>query len=207
MFVLGGISTLIFFIAPLALVFRQGSYKPYHLNHQFTTMFNDENSARLVLELNAVLYYNDMEYRMGCAAVDIPIADGNQELEISTWIPVARSSLGDRSRLHYFYLGASLNGIGPADPAQTASKEQDLAKMFNTSLLSKHDLSCEKSGIIRVRVSIAKNRFRRNEKTLDDLVPMRSQSRRVFLRETADEVLSRVRKNKRLRMASLYNKT
>lgn len=183
------------------------AHRSYHFNHYFTTMFNTKDALndhkpkhdKFVLELYAVILHNDTTTNIGCAAVDIPTTPGEHELEISTWIPIARSSVGTtHSRLHYYYLGSSLDNIRPTDLVQTMSNEQDWTKSSSPTLLSKHDLHSETSGTVNVRVSVANNNFRREGVAFSG-----SQSQRVFLRETVDEVLTRVRKNKRHRMTSI----
>jgi hypothetical protein len=176
---------------------------PYHFNHQFTTVFNSDDSIlthdRFVLELSAILLHNDITTVMGCGAVDFPTSPGDHEIEVLTWSPIASSSLGSsRSQLHHYFLGTTLDEIGATDPVSTPANEQDWMTDKNAKLLSKHDLHTEGSGLIRVRVSVSKNNFMREHINSWN---GSFQPPRVF-RETVDEVLKRVRQNKRHRMAN-----
>lgn len=209
---------------PLFLVVSHtvvGGNAVHHFNHEMTAMFrthHHENHSmpiesssskcpilkqeKFVLELSAILVHQDIASVAGCAAVNIPLEPGEHDLEVMTWRPIALSSMGTtRSQMHHYYLGTSLDQIGATEAVPTRSHEQDWVK--DTKLLSKHDLHSDVSGTIRVRVNIAENNFHRELAHVPDPSDIDGsgyQSQRVFIRETVDEVLNRVRRNKRLRM-------
>lgn len=200
-----GIDRVVFSVVPLVMIFSNAAMHnlPYHFNHQFTTVFNSDDSIlmpdRFVLELSAILLHNDIATVMGCGAVDFPTSLGDHEIEVLTWSPIASSSLGSsKSQLHHYFLGTTLDEIGATDPVPTPANEQDWMTDKNAKLLSKHDLHTEGSGLIRVRVSVSKNNFMREHINSwnDSFQPQRA------FRETVDEVLKRVRQNKRHRMAN-----
>ena len=169
-------------------------------------MFNSEDSIithdRFVLDLKAILLHNDIATVMGCGAVDVPTSPGDHDIDVVTWAPIASSSLGSsRSQLHHYYLGTTLDEIGATDPVPSSANEQDWMKNANLKLLSKHDLHTQGSGLIRARVSTSKNNFRREHTNRWD---GSSQPPQRAFRETVDEVLNRVRQNKRHRMANQF---
>ena len=184
----------------------------HHFNHQFTMLFSADNDTqspkceKFVLELNAVILYSfGVRAVAGCASVDIPTKPAAYDLEVLAWKPIAISSSGTTlSKMHHYYLGTTL-GLGANDPVPL-SNEQDWTKDTGVKLLSKHDLHTEVAGTIRMRVNVNKNDFcRENADKLDwnSTDGSGSQTQRVFVRETAEEILKRVRRNKRQRMAAV----
>jgi hypothetical protein len=196
-------------VLPLILMLKQVTPNElYHFNHQFTTMFNSKSNGkhgRIVLELSAVQLHNfGVTSLAGCGTVNIPTKPGLYDLEIETWKPIACSSVGEtRSRMHDYYLGCCLDEIGPLESAPTAANEQDWLKKANTGFFSKHDLHTNGSGTIKLRVNVTENYFRRNIDANCTLDESESEIQRGLIRETVDEVLNRVRRNKRGRMAGV----
>ena len=234
MFAFGGIDedlsfAIVLSIVPLFLIFRYaavGNDVQYHFNQQITTLFNTsqlENQGictdtdtdittakqeKMVLELSAILLLDGVASPAGCAALDVPTVPGEYDFDVVTWMPTALSSMGTRrSRMNHYYLGKCLDEISASKPVPTPANEQDWLKEKNSTLLSKHDLHSDASGTIRVHMSISKNHFRRPMVDWSNMTDgSRSQSR-VFIRETVDEVLHRVRQNKRERMARISTST
>ena len=174
-------------------------------------LFNaDDNTQhpkceKFVLELSVLILCSfGVRAVAGCAAVKIPTEPASYDLEVLTWKPIALSSSGTTlSKMHHYYLGTT-PGVGADDPLPS-SNEQDWTKGTGVKLLSKHDLHTEAAGTIRIRVNVTKNEFighddKPNENCTDDY---QSQMQRSFVRETAEEILKRVRRNKRQRMAAV----
>ena len=94
--------------------------------------------------------------------------------------------------MHSYYLGACLSEVLPSEPPS----EDDLANR----LLSKAGLITDGSGTIHLRVNVMKNYFNgAYSKGISD--EQESSQHRMKVQETVDEVLSRVRRNKRVRMS------
>ncbi|KAL7521859.1 hypothetical protein ACHAWX_006547 [Stephanocyclus meneghinianus] len=201
--------TVVLSILPLILMLKQVTPNElYSFNHQFTTMFNSKNirkHGRLVLELSAIQLHNfGVTSFAGYGTVNLPTKPGAYDLKIETWKPTACSSVGEaRSRMHDYYLGSCLDEIGPLESAPTAANEQHWLKKASMELFSKHDLHTNGSGTIKLRVNVTENYFRRN--LIANCTPDESESelQRGLIRETVDEVLKRVRRNKRGRMAGV----
>eukprot|EP00804_Cyclotella_cryptica_P006547 CCRYP_012814-RA/>CCRYP_012814-RA protein AED:0.03 eAED:0.01 QI:0/0/0/1/1/1/2/0/487 len=201
--------TVVLSIVPLILMLEQLKYNElYNFSHQFTTMFNTSsvrNYNRIVLELSAIQLHNfGFTSLAGCGTVDLPTKPGAHDLEIVTWKPIACSSVGAiRSQMHEYYLGSCFDEIGPSDSAPTAANEHDWLKKANIELLSKNDLHTIGSGTIKLRVNVAENYFRRNVHANSNPDESETDIQRGLIRETVDEVLSRIRRNKRGRMAGV----
>jgi len=206
-------------IIPLVLITKAGvlgNTAAYHINHQCSLLYNEchENKQHtkrqdLVLELRAYLKHNfSVTSLAGCGTITLPSEPGSHDIEVHTWKPVACSSIGEtRCRMYDFYLGMALTEIQPLDPVPTSDSEHEMVKDVDTRLFSKGGLLTDGSGSIHVRVSVMKN-YCKDEKVDTDFCSAAEESRprhRVKMRETVDEVLSRVRRNKRGRMSRLYN--
>ena len=209
--------TILLSIVPLALIIQAtvlGDTGLYHLNHQFSLLFNrcqDDDqqhtqSQHMVLELRAYFKHNFGVLSLaGCGSLNLPSEPGTYDFKVPTWKPVACSTISERKcRMYDFYLGSCLSEIGPLDPVPTSEGESELMKEGDGKLFSKGGLMTDGSGSITVRVNVMRNYFKDN----DNHTAMHSEEthqHRVKMRETVDEVLSRVRRNKRGRMARLYN--
>lgn len=105
--------------------------------------------------------------------------------------------------MYDFYLGSCLGDIGPLDAVPTSETEHHLMRGAgaNARLFSKGGLSTVGAGVVRVRVVSSRNYLRDGDSPTARGAPGESQQGQAKMRETVDEVLSRVRKNKRHRMA------
>ena len=226
--------TILMLIVPLALIVKAGvvgDSSLYHLNHQFSLLYNDpqedtqlnipddddyespmflykEPPAHLVLELRVYFKHNfGVVSLAGCGSVTLPSESGTHDIEVPTWKPIACSSMGEtRCRMHAYYLGSCLSEVGPLDSMPSSESEADMMNDPELSLFSKGGLLTDSSGSINVRVNVMSNYFN-NKSNKNDAQSSREEStlHMVKMRETVDEVLSRVRKNKRGRMARVYN--
>ena len=197
-------------IGPLILMLNHatvGNNGFYHFNHQISFMFDSNHHdiprhEQVVLELNAILLHNCGASFAGCAHVNIPSKTGIHDIELVTCRPIALSTTGTaRGKMYDFYLGSSLDEITAIDTVLPSSVEHD--SVTNSRLLSKHDIHTTGSGTIRVSVNITNNHFTQEGKKLEWNSMhdgFNSQKQRVFISETVDEILKRVRYNKRLRM-------
>ena len=99
-----------------------------------------------------------------------------------------------------YYLGTclSVSETLPSEPALLPpSEDGELA----TRRLSKAGQITDGSGIIHLRVNVMKNYFNSAYSNTSD--ELESPQHRVKVQETVDEVLSRVRRNKRVRMSRM----
>ena len=90
-----------------------------------------------------------------------------------------------------YYLGTCMSDVRPCEPSPTTRR-----------ILSKAGLITEGSGSITLRVNVMKNYFNgayNNNNSSDEQAY--SSQHRTTVQETVDEVLSRVRRNKRIRMS------
>lgn len=200
-------------IVPLALIFNAstivGSSTSWHINHQFTLLYkNHENtqlkyygiSQNLVLELRAYVKQNFGLVSMGgCGNVDLPTEPGTYDVLLKIWKPIADTSIGEpRARMHDFYLGSCLSEIGPMDPVPTSENERAIVGDTGATLFSKGGLQADYSGVVHVRVTVSRlDRLFNSSNCKSQEYP----HNRVKMRETVDEVISRVRRNKRGRMS------
>ena len=186
----------------------------YHFNHQFSLLYNlkhkkssslkeGKNYEDMVLELHAYYTHNFGAISLaGCGALTLPSKPGKYDIEVPTWKPISCSNMGEiRGRMQHYYLGSCLEEIRPSDPVPTSERESDWVKGTNVKLLSKGGLQTDGSGSIMVRVDVMENYFNKR-KGADMTVSEEEESyqHRVRMRETVDEVLARVRQNKRERM-------
>lgn len=204
-------------IIPLGLLcqfFVFGRVKVRHVNHQFTLLFsksrmssyNDHPVATsqqsATMEMHAYFHHNfGMISLAGSAIVDLPSDPGTYDLNVPTFKPIACSGMNERKcRMQSYYLGTCLSNevqptSEPADPSLLSNDDDGLT----TRLLSKAGLITDGSGTIHLRVNVMKNYFNGAYNKLDELDP--PSQHRVKVQETVDEVLSRVRWNKRVRMS------
>ena len=220
--------TLLFSIVPLVLIIHMvvigGDTSLYHINHQFTLLYNDYNAANgkevtydneeliaqattisLVLELRVYLKHNfGLTSLAGMGTITLPNEPGTHDIIVPTWRPISSSGISmAKGRMYDFYLGSTCCDIGPRDPVSTATfSEKKFEHDMDTDiqLFSKAGLHTEGSGSIHVKVNIMHNYFKDGD-AAEALSVEESSYHRVKMRETVDEVLSRVRRNKRGRMA------
>jgi len=190
---------LLFTVVPLGLIINaaiSGSDASlYHINHQFSLLFNnssdtDKQPNQLVLELKVFFQNNfGFESLAGCGTVNIPTEAGTYDLQVPTWKPIACPGVGEtEGRMYDYFLGSSCE-VGPQDPMPT---ELELSKDTDIRLLSKAGLHTKSTGSVRLKVNIMPNFFK--DKIKAEVVD--NHHHRVKMRETVDEVLTRVRLNK-----------
>jgi hypothetical protein len=202
-------------IVPLVLIFNAsmtGTTAPWHINHPFTLLYdnhedfqlqkerNNDPSLNLVLELRVYLKQNfGLISLAGCGTVDLPTVPGTYDILVKHWKPIADTHIGEtRARMHDFYLGSCLSEIGPLDSVPPSKAEAAIAGVADATLVSKGGLSVDYSGIVHVKVTVSRLDLLRKSSNwkLEDY-----SYHRVKMRETVDEVISRVRRNKRGRMS------
>jgi len=190
---------LLFTVVPLGLIINaaiSGSDASlYHINHQFLLLFNnssdtDKQPNQLVLELKVFFQNNfGFESLAGCGTVNIPTEAGTYDLQVPTWKPIACPGVGEtEGRMYDYFLGSSCE-VGPQDPMPT---ELELSKDTDIRLLSKAGLHTKSTGSVRLKINIMPNFFK--DKIKAEVVD--NHHHRVKMRETVDEVLTRVRLNK-----------
>eukprot|EP00986_Skeletonema_menzelii_P009877 scaffold4619_cov146-Skeletonema_menzelii.AAC.2 len=180
-----------------------GRTRIHHINHQFSILFRESSDdhpttfsqQNAMLEMNAYFHHNfGMISLAGSAVTPLPFEPGTYDINVPTFKPIACSGLNERKcRMQSYYLGTCLSEVQPSEPPST---EDDLA----IGLLSKAGLKTDGSGTIHLRVNVMKNYFNGaySKGILDD---QESSQHRMKVQETVDEVLSRVRRNKRVRMS------
>ena len=186
----------------------------YHFNHQFNILYNDESGKKvddppLLLELRAYFKHNfGLKSLAGCGTITLPTDPGNYDVCAPMWKPIACRPIGaTRFRLHDFFLGSCLSEINPMDPVPTSCSEAEMVKDVDVKLFSKGGLLTDGCGTVNVRIHVSRNiprpvdlmsrcRHAGINPTVEE-----SQRHRIRMRETVDEVLSRVRRNKRGRMS------
>ena len=212
-------------IVPLALITsaKVFSGSVYHFNHQFSLLYNtpgaqlQDDADPLLLELRAYFKHNfGLTSLAGFGTVTIPTEPGTYEVFVPTWKPISCPGISQtRGRMHDYCLGGScLSEIESHDPIPTSDNEGELIKDAHVSLFSKGGLVTDSSGTIHVRIHVSKVlKFRgdstsksyRHPEMIQAIRIEDSKQHRVKMRETIDEVLSRVRRNKRGR--SRLNRT
>jgi hypothetical protein len=184
-----------------------------HVNHQFSLLYsksrqmsssnscnnnNDkvaviESPQNAKMEIHAYFHHNfGLISLAGSALIDLPSEPGTYDLEVQTIKPIACTGMNERRcRLHSFYFGSSLDRV-----SEIMQPNDDLEGLITDG-----------SGTIRIRVNNMKNYFKNgsyygynNTDYYDEFV---SPNHRAKMEETVDEVLSRVRRNKRLRMSRM----
>ena len=181
----------------------------HHVNHQFSLLFrkssNNDHPANIshqnaMMEMHAYFHHNfGMISLAGSAVVPLPSEPGTYDINVPTFKPIACSGMNEsRCRMQSYYLGTCLSEILSSEPAPTPSNEDgELA----TRRLSKAGQITDGSGIIHLRVNVMKNYFNSAYSNTSD--ELESSQHRVKVQETVDEVLSRVRRNKRVRMSRM----
>jgi hypothetical protein len=208
-------------IVPIVLVFNAtitGDTTPWHINHQFTLLYDNnegvklpkdinrryaESSLNLVLELRVYLKQNfGLISLVGCGTVDLPTEPGEYDVHVKNWKPIADTHISEsRARMHDFYLGSCLSEIGPLDPAPTSGNESAIVGGTDATLFSKGGLLADYSGNVHARITVSRLDWLRKS---SDWKAEDYQHNRVKMRETVDEVISRVRRNKRGRMSRVH---
>jgi hypothetical protein len=164
-----------------------------------------------MMEMHAYFHHNfGMISLAGSAIVALPSEPGTYDINVPTFKPIACSGMNEKKcRMQSYYLGTSCPSSEvrptsePADPTIVLSND-DEDGLTSTRLLSKAGLITDGSGTIHLRVNVMKNYFNGAYNISDELDS--SSQHRVKLQETVDEVLSRVRRNKRVRMSrALYS--
>ena len=127
---------------------------------------------------------NGIESALGYALLEIPtLVDGNHEIELPTWKPIPKEFMSRQiNNLREYYFG---------------TKKESFELMRNFFLRSgdrvKSNFFTETSGFVRVRVvKTHKPEYDRSSKGSRD-------SKKPIVVETIDEVISRVRRNRRER--------
>ena len=184
-----------------------GRVKLHHINHQFSLLFsksrgsNDHPAAisqqSAMMEMHAYFHHNfGMISLAGSATVALPCEPGAHDLTLPFVIPIACSGINERTcRMQSYYLGTCMSDVRPCEPSPTTRR-----------ILSKAGLITEGSGSITLRVNVMKNYFNgayndNNNNSSDEQAY--SSQHRTTVQETVDEVLSRVRRNKRIRMSRM----
>ena len=184
-----------------------GNAKVKHVNHQFSLLYskprqissssnNDDkvtaiqSSQNAKMEIHAYFHHNfSLISLAGSALLDLPSEPGTYDIEVQTIKPIACNGMNEmRCRLHSYYLGSSLDG------GNEIIQPNDLEGLITDG-----------SGTIRIRVNVMKNYFKNGSYGYNntDYDEFSSPNHRAKMQETVDEVLSRVRRNKRLRMSRM----
>ena len=207
---------IILSIVPLGLFCQFlifGNAKVKHINHQFSMLYsksrqmsssnscnnNDDKVAVIEspqnakMEIHAYFHHNfGLISLAGSALLDLPSEPGTYDMEVQTIKPIACAGMNERTcRLHSYYLGSSL------DRVSEIMQPNDLEGLITDG-----------SGTIRIRVNVMKNYFKNGSyygynNTGYYYDEFSSPNHRSKMEETVDEVLSRVRRNKRLRMSRM----
>ncbi|KAL9180455.1 hypothetical protein ACHAXT_008425 [Thalassiosira profunda] len=205
--------TLLLSSVPLALIVKAavlGNASRFHINHHFGVNNHTEKPSahspeEMVLELRAFFRHNfGVTSLAGCGVVALPSNPGTYDVIVPTWKPIACSGVSEaRCRLHSYYLGSCLSEVHPLDPVPASESEGELLQGTDATLLSKGGLTTDGAGSIQVRLDVTKNYFLRD--TPSGEAQEETRQHRVKLNETVDEVIRRVRRNKRGRMARVYD--
>ena len=154
-----------------------------------------------MLEMNAYFHHNfGLISLAGSAVVPLPLEAGTYDINVPTLKPIACSGFNERAcRMQSYYLGTCLSEVEASSelPSTASSTVEDGADIA-TRLLSKAGLITDGSGTIHLRVSVMKNYFNgAYSKGISE--EQESSQHHKKLEETVDEVLLRVRRNKRIR--------
>ena len=153
-----------------------------------------------MLEMNAYFHHNfGLISLAGSAVVPLPLEAGTYDINVPALKPIACSGLNERiCRKQSYYLGTCLSEVeSSSELPPTASSTEDGADIA-TRLLSKAGLITDGSGTIHLRVSVMKNYFNgAHSKGIPE--EQESSQHRMKVKETVDEVIARVRRNKRIR--------
>ena len=154
-----------------------------------------------MLEMNAYFHHNfGLISLAGSAVVPLPLEAGTYDINVPTLKPIACSGLNERKcRMQSYYLGTCLSEVQASSelPSTASSTTEDGADMA-TRLLSKAGLITDGSGTIHIRVSVMKNYFNgAYSKGISE--ELETSQHRMKVQETVDEVMARIRRNKRIR--------
>ena len=202
-------------IIPLGLLCQFvlfGRTRIHHINHQFSLLFRKSSDKddpytamshqTAILEMNAYFHHNfGLISLAGSAVVPLPLEAGTYDINVPTLKPIACSGLNERKcRMQSYYLGTCLSEVEASSelPSSASSTIEDGADMA-TRLLSKAGLITDGSGTIHIRVSLMKNYFNGAYSKGISEEQESSQHRIKVQAETIEEVLLRVRRNKRIR--------
>jgi hypothetical protein len=206
------LQSILLLIVPLLLITSAKVFSDttvYHFNHNFSLLYNIECSdmiqddCPLLLELHAYFKHNfGLTSLAGYGTTTLPTETGNYNIGVPTWKPIACSGMGEtRCRMHDFFLGSCLNEIGPLVPVPTSEIEGEMVEDVDVRLFSKGGLVSDGSGTVNVRIHVSRIIRRHGDpKSHAEIKSTEPQQYRVRMR-TVDEVLSRVRQNKRGRMS------
>jgi hypothetical protein len=204
--------SILLLIVPLALITSAKVFSDatvYHFNHHFSLLYNTDcsdmikNDGPLLLELHCYFKHNfGLTSLAGYGTTTLPKETGNYNIGVPTWKPIACSGMGEtRCRMHDFFLGSCLSGIDPLVPVPSSESEGEMVKDVGVRLFSKGGLLSDGSGTVNVRIHVSRIIRRHGDrKSHAEMKPTEPQQYRVRMR-TVDEVLSRVRRNKRGRMS------
>eukprot|EP00985_Skeletonema_marinoi_P003017 scaffold1248_cov104-Skeletonema_marinoi.AAC.8 len=194
-------------------VFLKGSTNKFQSYDIFSTSMqflvrkssNNDHPANIshqnaMMEMHAYFHHNfGMISLAGSAVVHLPSEPGTYDINVPTFKPIACPGMNERRcRMQSYYLGTCLSEILPSEPASLPSNEDG---ELTTRLLCKAGQITDGSGIIHLRVNVMKNYFNSAYSNTSD--ELESPQHRVKVQETVDEVLSRVRRNKRVRMSRM----
>lgn len=213
---------ILFSIIPVGLVVQFitfGRVKVHHVNHQFSLLYrksrqisssnvdhlaNEPPPQNAKMEVHAYFRHNfGLTSSAGSAIIALPSEPGTYDISVLTFKPLACSGMNERKcRMHSYYLGTCLSETKTSHPFPAKLSNEDIIMDTGTNntrlLFSKAGLITDGSGMIRIRVNVMPNYF--NDSWNEDEVNAKES---VKLRETVDEVLSRVRRNKRIRMSRM----
>ncbi len=186
-----------------------GRVKMHHINHQFSLLFRNSSDKEgrsstishpaALIEMHAYFHHNfGLISLAGSTVAPLPFEPGTYDIHVPTFKPIACSGMNERKcRMQSYYLGTCLNDEGRPGPTPSNEEDGEIA-----TRLSKAGLITDGSGTIHLRVNIMKNYFNgaySKDRTSDELEE--SCQHRMKVQETVDEVLSRVRRNKRVRVS------
>ena len=174
-----------------------------HLNHWFTLTLPEDNRTNgaavdgqeqldwqggLIMEVRVYLKHKfGLVSLAGCGLVRIPATPGYCELNLQTWRPISTATVEKtKGRRHDFYLGSCLSEIGPHEALCSQAGAQDPG------------LVLDGAGALHVRTSRT-NDILKNQ--LSQATSPKNDQHLAKTKETVEEVLVRIRKNKRSRMA------
>ena len=177
-----------------------------HINHCFTLMLSGEKRAGgmtvgigreqlawpggLIMEVRVYLKHNfGLVSLAGCGHVEIPAKPGFCDRQLHTWKPISTANKDEaKGRRHDFYLGSCLSEIGPCESLCSQIDAQDPG------------LVLDGAGALHVRISRTSDSLK---KQLSQATSPKNDQHLAKTKETVEEVLARIRKNKRSRMSRI----
>ncbi len=185
----------------------------FNFNHLISIRYNlhEENDncgsdESLVLELNAYYKQNfGLTSLAGYGTITLPLQPGESDLVVPTYVPISTAQTKETiCQMHRYYMGTCLDEIRPFEPVPISNAEAEWVKGKNIKMFSRGGLTADTTGIIKIRVSVMQDYFDKSSKAKpNEAIGEVSFENQVRMRETVDEVLARIRKNKRERMARL----